>query len=173
LVHPLFLFFMFNIKVVIMSVFKAFINPVQLTNTARSAQRGFTLLELLVVMVIIGLLAGYVGPKYFAQIGKSEVKTARAQINALGKALDTYRLDVGHYPSTENGLAALTTQPNNEPKWQGPYLQKDAPKDPWDNPYHYQMPGTHGQSGDYDLWSLGNDNASGGKDIAADIVSWQ
>lgn len=136
-------------------------------------QRGFTLLELLVVMVIIGLLAGYVGPKYFAQIGKSEVKTTKAQIEALGKALDQYRLDVGHYPSTEQGLAALNTPPGNERKWQGPYLKKAVPNDPWDNPYHYQMPGTHGQYDDYDLWSLGSDGASGGKDTAADIVSWQ
>lgn len=139
-----------------------------------ACQQGFTLLELLVVMVIIGLLAGYVGPRYFAQIGKSEVKSARAQINALGKALDQYRLDVGHYPATEYGLAALNSQPNNERKWQGPYLEKVAPNDPWDNPYQYQMPGTHSQySGDYDLWSWGSDGASGGKDTAADIVSWQ
>jgi type II secretion system protein G len=85
---------------------------------------GFTLLELLVVMVIIGLLAAYVGPRYFAQIGKSEVKTARAQIDAFEKALDQYRLDVGHYPSSEQGLDALFTKPENETKWQGPYLKK-------------------------------------------------
>lgn len=136
-------------------------------------QAGFTLLELLVVMVIVGLLAGYVGPKYFAQIGKSEVKTARAQIEALGKALDQYRLDVGHYPTTEQGLAALNTPPNNERKWQGPYLKKEVPRDPWDNPYFYQMPGTQSQYSEYDLWSLGSDGASGGNDTAADIVSWR
>lgn len=140
---------------------------------SNKTQQGFTLLELLVVMVIIGLLAGYVGPKYFAQIGKSEVKTAKAQIEALGKALDQYRLDVGRYPSTEQGLAALNTRPGNEQKWQGPYLQKAVPNDPWGNSYHYQMPGAHGQYDDYDLWSLGSDGASGGKDTAADIVSWQ
>ncbi|KKM90650.1 hypothetical protein LCGC14_1236480 [marine sediment metagenome] len=144
-----------------------------LSHHRRSVQRGFTLLELLVVMVIIGLLAGYVGPKYFAQIGKSEVKTARAQINALGKALDTYRLDVGHYPSTENGLLALNVQPNNEPRWQGPYLSKAVPKDPWDNAYQYQMPGSHGQYDEYDLWSYGSDGRRGGKETAADILSWQ
>src|SRR5512139_3140034 len=89
--------------------------------------RGFTLLELLVVMVIIGLLAGYVGPKYFSQIGKSQVKATRAQIDALGKALDQFRLDTGHYPSSEQGLASLVTRPANEPRWDGPYLQKGVP----------------------------------------------
>jgi len=134
------------------------------------SQRGFTLLELLVVMVIIGLLASYVGPKYFAQIGKSEVKTAKAQIDSLGKALDQYRLDTGHYPSTENGLAALNAPPANDPKWQGPYLQKKVPDDPWEHPYIYKMPGEHG---DYDLISLGNDGAAGGTGEAADITNWQ
>jgi general secretion pathway protein G len=133
-------------------------------------QLGFTLLELLVVMVIIGLLASYVGPKYFAQIGKSEVKTAKAQIDSLGKALDQYRLDTGHYPSTENGLAALNTAPANEPKWQGPYLKKKVPNDPWDHPYIYKAPGEHG---DYDLISLGNDGAAGGTGEAADINNWE
>ena len=132
--------------------------------------KGFTLLELLVVMVIIGLLAGYVGPKYFAQIGKSEVKTAKAQMDSLGKALDQYRLDTGHYPATENGLAALNAQPSNEAKWQGPYLQKKVPNDPWGKPYQYKMPGEHGE---YDLWSLGTDGASGGNADAADVVNWE
>ena len=95
----------------------------------RLRQRGFTLLELLVVMVIIGLLAGYVGPKYFAQIGKSEIKATRAQIDALEKALDQYRLDVGHYPNTEQGLASLMKRPAGESRWQGPYLKKDVPLD--------------------------------------------
>ena len=131
---------------------------------------GFTLLELLVVMVIIGLLAGYVGPKYFAQIGKSEVKTAKAQLDSLSKALDQYRLDNGHYPSTENGLAALNTAPGDEPKWKGPYLQKKAPNDPWGKPYQYQFPGEHGE---YDLWSFGNDGTAGGSDEAADVVNWE
>ena len=139
-------------------------------NNKRTKQLGFTLLELLVVMVIIGLLASYVGPKYFAQIGKSEVKTAKAQIDSLGKALDQYRLDTGHYPSTENGLAALNAAPANESKWNGPYLQKKVPSDPWDHAYVYKMPGEHG---DYDLISLGNDGAAGGAGEAADIGSWQ
>jgi general secretion pathway protein G len=132
--------------------------------------RGFTLLELLVVMVIIGLLAGYVGPKYFNQLGKSEVKAARAQINALEKALDTYRLEVGHYPSTEQGLAALYTKPNNEPKWQGPYLKKMPPADPWGNPYVYKSPGDHA---DIDITSYGPDGRAGGSDENADIANWQ
>lgn len=130
---------------------------------------GFTLLELLVVMVIIGLLASYVGPKYFSQIGKSEVKTAKAQIEALEKALDTYRLDVGRYPSSEQGLNALYKNPENEPKWQGPYLKKNVPNDPWGNPYQYKNPGEHS---DVDLLSLGADGASGGSGENADIGNW-
>jgi general secretion pathway protein G len=131
--------------------------------------RGFTLLELLVVMVIIGLLAGYVGPKYFSQIGKSEVKAARAQIDSLGKAVDQFRLDTGHFPTTEEGLAALVTRPPNETKWDGPYLTKGAPQDPWGNAYIYKIPGTHG---DYDLISYGKDGQPGGEGEAADITNW-
>ena len=133
---------------------------------SRLRSAGFTLLELLVVIVIIGLLAGYVGPKYFGQIGKSEVKVARAQIDAFEKAIDAYRLDVGRYPSTEQGLAALVTRPANEPKWQGPYLRKDVPPDPWGKPYLYKMPGARA---DYDIISLGKDGQPGGEGEAADI----
>lgn len=132
-------------------------------------QSGFTLLELLVVMVIIGLLAGYVGPKYFAQIGKSETKTAKAQIEALSRALDTYRLDTGHYPATEQGLAALNRQPDGETKWQGPYLAKGVPADPWGRAYQYRYPGEHG---DYDVWTLGSDGAVGGQDADSDVGNW-
>ena len=131
--------------------------------------RGFTLLELLVVMVIIGLLAGFVGPKYFAQIGKSEVKMARAQIDALEKALDQYRLDTGHYPNAEQGLAALMARPNNEQKWAGPYLKKEVPPDPWGRPFVYKIPGEHGE---FDLISLGKDGQPGGSGEAADITNW-
>ena len=130
---------------------------------------GFTLLELLVVMVIIGLLAGYVGPKYFQQIGKSEVKTAKAQIAALEQALDQFRLDVGHYPSTEQGLQALMTNADNNSRWSGPYLKKEVPNDPWGKPYQYRAPGQHGE---YDLFSLGKDGQVGGSDEAQDITNW-
>lgn len=131
--------------------------------------KGFTLLELLVVMVIIGLLAGYVGPKYFEQIGKSETKAARAQVDALGKALDQYRIDIGHYPTSDQGLAALNKNPGNEAKWQAPYLKKTVPNDPWDNPYLYKSPGEHG---DYDLYSLGKDGQLGGVKESEDVLSW-
>jgi len=139
--------------------------------TRRSVKQesGFTLLELLVVMVIIGLLAGYVGPRFFSQIGKSEVKTAQAQIVSLEKALDQYRLDVGRYPSTEEGLAALNNAPAGLNKWDGPYLRKAVPLDPWDHPYQYRSPGEHGE---FDLFSLGKDGQPGGSDEAADIVNW-
>src|SRR3954470_19814592 len=131
--------------------------------------RGFTLLELLVVMVIIGLLAGYVGPRYFAQVGKSEVKTARAQIDAFEKALDQYRMDVGRYPTNEQGLDALFVRPESELKWQGPYLKKKPPADPWGSKYLYKMPGEHG---DYDLLSYGRDGKPGGSAEEADITNW-
>ncbi|MFG6442149.1 type II secretion system major pseudopilin GspG [Roseateles sp. LKC17W] len=137
--------------------------------TSRHRHRGFTLLELLVVMVIIGLLAGYVGPKFFGQIGKSEVKAARAQIDALQKSLDQYRLDAGRYPSTEQGLAALVAKPADEPKWQGPYLAKVVPKDPWGHDYQYRAPGEHGE---YDLLSFGKDGRAGGEGEDADLTSW-
>jgi general secretion pathway protein G len=131
--------------------------------------RGFTLLELLVVMVIIGLLAGYVGPKYFSQIGKSEIKATRAQIDGLGKAIDQFRLDVGRFPTTEEGLEILVKRPSSMPKWDGPYLTKSVPMDPWGNPYIYKFPGEHG---DYDLISYGKDGRSGGDGENADITNW-
>jgi general secretion pathway protein G len=134
-----------------------------------SKRRGFTLLELLVVMVIIGLLAGYVGPKFFNQLGKSEVKVTRAQMDALQKALDQYRIDTGRYPSTEQGLIALVTRPADEPRWSGPYLSKAVPKDPWQQDYQYRAPGEHGE---YDLLSWGRDGRPGGEAEAADITSW-
>jgi general secretion pathway protein G len=130
---------------------------------------GFTLLELLVVMVIIGLLAGYVGPKFFSQIGKAETKTARAQLDALGKALDQYRIDTGKYPSSEQGLNALVVKPANEARWSGPYLQKGVPPDPWGRQYLYKFPGEHGE---YDLLSFGKDGQPGGAGDAEDVTNW-
>ena len=127
---------------------------------------GFTLLELLVVVVIIGLLAAYVGPRYFSQIGKSEQGLARAQIESFEKALDAYRLDMGGYPSTEEGLNALIERPGNNQKWSGPYLQKALPPDPWGRPYVYRSPG---RTGDYELGTLGRDGQPGGTGDNADI----
>lgn len=132
--------------------------------------RGFTLLELLVVMVILGLLVGYVAPQYFSQVGKSEVKVARAQIDAFEKALDQFRLDMRRYPTTEEGLQALVQAPPNAPNWRGPYLRKAVPQDPWGNPYVYRSPGEHGE---YDLLSYGKDGRPGGTGDAADITNWQ
>ena len=128
---------------------------------------GFTLLELLVVIVIIGLLAAYVGPKYFSQLGKSEVTVAKAQIEAFDKALDTYRLDVGRYPSTEEGLASLLAAPATAgAKWNGPYLKKGVPPDPWGRPYQYKAPGAKAE---YDIISLGKDGQPGGEGENADL----
>jgi len=131
--------------------------------------RGFTLLELLVTLVIVGLLAGIVGPNVFKQMGKSEVKAARAQMDGLQKALDQYRLDVGRYPSTEQGLAALWSKPGNEPRWAGPYLSKAVPQDPWGRDYLYRSPGEHGE---YDLATLGKDGREGGDGENQDVASW-
>ena len=131
---------------------------------------GFTLLELLVVMVIIGLLASYVAPRYFNQIGKSEVKTTRAQLDAFDKALAAYRLDTGHFPSTEQSLRSLVERPADEPKWSGPYLSKALPTDPWGHAYVYRNPGANAH--DYDLMSLGKDGQPGGTAENADISIW-
>ena len=135
----------------------------------RQSVAGFTLLELLVVMVIIGLLASYVGPKYFLQIGKSEIKAARAQIDGFEKALEQYRIDTGRFPSTEQGLQALFVKPGNEAKWGGPYLKKAPPPDAWGQPYQYKSPGEHGE---FDLFSYGKDGRAGGSGEGADITNW-
>jgi general secretion pathway protein G len=131
---------------------------------------GFTLLELLVVMVIIGLLAGFVAPRYFSQIGKSRVKAAAAQIDALDKALEQFRLDVGRLPTTEEGLAALNVAPAGVAGWEGPYLKKAVPADPWGHAYIYLQPGTH--QNDFDLASYGRDGQPGGAGEDADLVNW-
>jgi general secretion pathway protein G len=141
----------------------------ELVSTPRARAAGFTLLELLVVIVIIGLLAAYVGPKYFSQLGKSEVTIAKAQIEAFEKSLDTYRLDVGRYPTSEEGLAALLTAPASATaKWNGPYLKKAIPPDPWGHPYQYRSPGTKGE---YEIISTGKDGQPGGTGEDADISS--
>lgn len=133
-------------------------------------RRGFTLLELLVVMVIIGMLAAFVAPRYFAQVGKSQVKAAKAQVNSLEQALEQFRLDVGRFPSNEEGLAALNAAPPGVgSNWSGPYLKKALPNDPWGKPYQYVQPGTHGE---LDLYSLGKDGREGGSGENSDIGNW-
>lgn len=127
---------------------------------------GFTLLELLVVIVIIGLLAGYVAPRYFSQVGKSEIQVARAQVEAIEKALDQFRLDVRRYPTAEEGLEALVTKPSNAASWSGPYLKKAVPADPWGRPYVYRVPG---EKSEFQLLSLGRDGKAGGVGEDADI----
>ena len=132
-------------------------------------QRGFTLIELLVVVIILGLLAALVGPRFFGRISQSKQAAARVQIELFGAALDQLKLDVGRYPSTQEGLEALQVNPGNLSGWSGPYLKKDIPRDPWGNPYQYKSPGEHGE---YDLSSNGSDNAPGGEGEAADVTSW-
>lgn len=136
----------------------------------RRKEAGFTLMELLVVMVIIGLLASLVAPKFFGKLSSSKQKTAKAQIELFGAALDEFRLDNGRYPTTEEGLAALREKPQGLDKWKGPYLPKPVPKDPWSKDYVYKAPGEHGE---YDLASYGLDGQPGGTDENADVVSWE
>ncbi|MGQ0710964.1 MAG: type II secretion system major pseudopilin GspG [Rhodoferax sp.] len=134
--------------------------------THTPSQHGFTLLELLVVIVIIGMLAGLVAPRYFDTVGKSKAKVARAQMDSLEKALEQYRLEVGAFPSQDQGLDALITQPTGVAKWQGPYLKKGIPLDPWRHPYVYQVSDSRRE---IDLVSLGSDGQPGGEAEAKDI----
>lgn len=131
---------------------------------------GFTLLELLVVMVIIGLLAAFVAPRYFGQIERSKIQIAKAQIESFEKGLDQYRIDTGHYPSTEAGLVALFVQPASEPNWHGAYLKKGMAADPWNHPFVYRSPGSDGR--EYEVVSYGADGQQGGTDEDADIANW-
>jgi general secretion pathway protein G len=132
--------------------------------------KGFTLVELIVVVIIIGLLAGLVVPQFIKQEEKATAKAARAQIELLGTALDTFRLDVGRYPTTQEGLQALNQKPGGVDRWDGPYLKKDVPPDPWGKPYIYKSPGDHGP---YDITSLGADGIAGGQENNQDVNSWE
>ncbi len=133
-------------------------------------EQGFSLMELLIVMVILGLLAGLVGPKMFGKVGKAKQNSAKAQIALFETALDMYRLDIGKYPESDLGLKALREKPSDLDKWDGPYLPKEIPQDPWGYDYVYVSPGEHG---DYDIISYGADNAEGGEGENEDIVNWK
>ncbi len=134
-------------------------------------QRGFTLIELMVVMIILGLLAALVVPKMFGKLETAKTNAAYAQIELFGTALDSYRLDVGKYPATGEGLEALISAVSGAEEWDGPYLRKnEIPLDPWGKEYIYESPGSHG---DYDLYSFGADGAEGGEGEDRDIVSWK
>ena len=137
--------------------------------------RGFTLIELLVVLVVLGLLAALVGPRLLERVSDAERKTAQAQIELFGLALDSYRLDNGRYPTTEQGLEALNRRPTTAPapsNWRGPYLRKSVPDDPWGRPYVYTSPGVNNPTS-YDLASFGRDGAAGGSGDDADVTSWE
>ncbi len=135
----------------------------------RQDKKGFTLIELLVVLIIIGLLAALVGPRIFPKLGKGKQAAAKAQIELLGQGLDQMRLDIGRYPTTQEGLNSLVTNPGID-NWDGPYLKKGIPNDPWNRPYGYQSPGTHGE---YDLFTHGRDGSPGGEGEDKDVTSWE
>ena len=132
--------------------------------------RGFTLIELMVVVVILGLLAAFVAPRFFGKLSTAKIKAAKVQIEMFGTALDGFRLDMGRYPTTEEGLKALREKPSGADKWEGPYLPKEIPLDPWGNAYVYRSPSEHG---DYDIISYGLDKAEGGEGENQDVVSWK
>ena len=133
-------------------------------------EKGFTLIELMIVIIILGLLAALVGPKLFGKVGTAKLKAAKAQIELFGTALDALRLDVGRYPTTDEGLKALREKPSGMENWKGPYLPKEIPNDPWGKPYIYKSPG---ENGDYDMVSYGLDGAPGGEGENEDVVSWR
>jgi general secretion pathway protein G len=132
--------------------------------------KGFTLIEVMVVIIILGLLSALVAPKFFGKIDQAKFRTAKTQVGMLGAALDGFRLDTGRYPSTEEGLNALQESPSELKGWFGPYLPKAVPADPWGNPYVYRSPGTHGA---YDIISYGQDGQEGGEKNNKDILSWE
>ena len=135
----------------------------------RRRQAGITLIELLVVMVIIALFATIVGTRVGRNVDKARQVAAKSQISEFESALEQFKLDVGRYPSNEEGLEALHSRPGNAPNWDGPYLRKVVPADPWSKAYVYRFPGSHG---DFDLMSLGADGQEGGDGDNTDIVSW-
>ncbi len=140
-------------------------------NHSLKNRQGFTLLELLVVLGIIAMLAGIVGPQVMKHMGTAKLKAAKVQIEDISTALDMYKLDVGNYPSNQQGLAALVEKPADGKQWNGPYLRKEkVPVDPWQQEYHYQMPGQHGK---FDLYSYGADDKQGGEGEDQDINSWE
>ena len=139
------------------------------TQPNRLQTAGFTLLELLVVVAIIGLLAAFVGPRLFGNVSKSEITTAKAQIEAFSRALESYRLDTGKFPETAQGLQVLVNKPADTARWNGPYLQKEVPLDPWGNPYVYKRPGNANR--DFEIMSFGRDGSAGGTDENADLTN--
>ncbi len=141
-----------------------------MNNPFRQRDRGFTLMELLVVIIIIGILAALVGPKFFGRVDEAKQKAAKAQIELFGTALDALRLDTGRYPTTEEGLKALREKPAGMDNWKGPYLPKEIPLDPWGIAYIYKSPGDHGE---FDIISYGKDKAEGGEGDNQDIVNWK
>jgi general secretion pathway protein G len=146
------------------------IQPLKPT-AARDSEAGFTLVEILVVITIIGLIMGLVGPRVLNYLSESKVKAANIQIQSLASSLDLYYLDLGRYPTTSQGLAALVQRPGGASAWNGPYLKNNAvPNDPWAHPYLYKAPGAHGP---YDIYSLGSDGQEGGTGTAADVTSWE
>jgi general secretion pathway protein G len=140
------------------------------STSSRDRRAGFTLVELLVVLVILGLIVGFAAPQVFKFLGKAKTDAASVQISRLGAGLDLYRLEMGSYPSTDQGLEALIAQPSDAERWNGPYIDKaDALMDPWRNPYQYRFPG---EQAEYDLYSLGADGQEGGDGENADLVNW-
>jgi len=139
-------------------------------NSRKNAELGFTLLEMLVVLGIIAMLAGLVGPQVMKQLGGAKTKTAKVQIEDLSATLDMYHLDMGKYPTTEQGLQALVERPDDAKRWNGPYLSKNkVPQDPWGSDYKFESPG---QKGKFDLYTFGADGTEGGDGEDQDVVSW-